>query len=301
MSKPLPEEDFRASRIVLEPGDFAVGSEQPDPKPSDLISEKAWHHLVILPDDVAVRTSNEFGTILVEVSELQSELVNVSLAVQDATEKAGLKIKDSPISYALLVTADEMAASIYNALIGYYRVAFSAQRNVVENFAVASQLEISKDAARFQLWLAGDEFKFGWAADNLPADQSVRQLELHLKATVADELFRQKGNGDPGGFGRRLFGKLSKYTHGAPGFTDGDMWESNGPVFAPEVFENWHTAFLQTYAFGLIACRLAMPNLNNLGNWSKRSLGQLFLAAVGGLDTQDDGAALLQNMPANFW
>lgn len=301
MSRPLPKEDFRASRIVLEPSDFAIGSEQPDPKPNDPISEKAWNHLVMLPDDVAVRTSAEFGTVLAEVSELQSELINVSLAAQEIIEKAGLKIKESPIAYALLVTADEMSASLYNSLTGYYRVAFSAQRNVVENFAVASHLEISKDVPRFRSWLAGEGFGFGWAADNLPANKSVRELELHLDARVADDLFRQKTGSDPGGFARRLFGRLSKYTHGAPGFTDGDMWESNGPVFAPNVFKNWHTAFLQTYAFGLIACRLAMPNLNILGNWSKKSVGQLFSQAVGRLDAQDEGAALFQNLPANFW
>jgi hypothetical protein len=114
MAKPLPKEDFRAVRIVLEPSDFAIGSEHPDPPPKDLISEKTWNHLVGLPDDVAIRTSNDFGSILKEVSEFQSELVNVSLAMQELVSQAGSKVEESPICHVLLVTSDELAASIYN-------------------------------------------------------------------------------------------------------------------------------------------------------------------------------------------
>jgi len=43
VTKKLSQSDFRAVRVVLEPEDFALGSDEPDPPPSDLISEKAWH------------------------------------------------------------------------------------------------------------------------------------------------------------------------------------------------------------------------------------------------------------------
>ncbi|HTX22058.1 MAG TPA: hypothetical protein VMD27_09425 [Candidatus Aquilonibacter sp.] len=59
MAKPLPNDDFRAVRIALEPSDFALGSEIPDLPPKDLISKETWNHLVGLPDDVAIRTSNK--------------------------------------------------------------------------------------------------------------------------------------------------------------------------------------------------------------------------------------------------
>jgi hypothetical protein len=302
MAKPLPNDDFRAIRVVLEPSDFAVGSEFPDPPPIDLISKETWNHLVGLPDDVAVRTSNNFGGILKEVSEFQSELVNVSLALQDLITQAGLKVEGSPICHVLLAATDELAASIYNGLIGYYRVAFSALRNVVENLAIGLHLELSSDLVRFQSWLAGDiELKFGWAADNAPQNKAVSDFETYLTAAITDNLFRQRAGTNPGGFARRLFGKLSKFTHGGPGFTDGDLRESNGPVFVPPAFIDWAIAFIQVCAFCLIACRLAQPRLRGLGSWSKMSVEQLFNQASCRLRAKDDGAKLFQNLPVNFW
>src|SRR6266513_5600176 len=118
MAKPLPTDDFRAVRIVLEPSDFALGSEIPDLPPKDLISKKIWNDIVGLPDDVAIRTSNEFGSILKDTSDFQTELVGVSLALQDLVIQSGSKVEDAPICHVLLAAGDELAASIYNSLTG---------------------------------------------------------------------------------------------------------------------------------------------------------------------------------------
>jgi len=67
MTKPLSLSDFRAVRVILEPDDFALGSDEPDQPPSDLIAEKTWHGIMDLPDDVAVRTSAHRGQVLGEV------------------------------------------------------------------------------------------------------------------------------------------------------------------------------------------------------------------------------------------
>lgn len=64
MTKELSQSDFRAVRIVLEPEDFALGADEPDPPPSDLIAEKTWHGIMDLPDDVAIRTSDHNGKLL---------------------------------------------------------------------------------------------------------------------------------------------------------------------------------------------------------------------------------------------
>ena len=302
MAKALPSEDFRAVRVTLEPSDFAVGSEFPEQPPKDLISKETWNELVGLPDDVAIRTSNEFGTILKEASDFQSELVGVSLALRDLVMDSGRKEEDAPICHVLLAAGDELAASIYNSLTGYYRVAFSALRNVVENLAIGLHLELSGDQHRFQSWLAGgEELKFGWAADNASKNKAVGEFEARLEAEIADNLFRQKKGTNPGGFARRLFSKLSKFTHGGPGFTDGDMWKSNGPVFVPTAFTDWATSFIQVYCYCLIACRLAQPKLDRLGKWSKMSLEELFNQASAKLPAKDDGTKLFQSVAANFW
>jgi hypothetical protein len=59
MPKPLPLEDFRAVRIVLEDDDFALVPENPDHPPWDLIDRDTWNSIVTLPDDVGIRTSND--------------------------------------------------------------------------------------------------------------------------------------------------------------------------------------------------------------------------------------------------
>jgi hypothetical protein len=302
MSRPLSKKDFRAVRIVLEPSDFLVGSDLPESPPKDLVSKDTWRHLVGLPDDVAIRTSNDYGGILKGASKFQSELVCVSIVVQELVRETEREPAESPISYVLCNATDDLAASIYNALTGYYGVAFCALRNVLENLTIGLHLELSNDVSAFKSWLAGnDDLGFGWAADKTSGNKTIREFEVNLAAAVDDNFFRQKNNPDPGGFARRLYGKLCNYSHGRPGFAHGEIWNSNGPVFVPRAFTQWAVAFLQVYSFCLIACRLAQPNLRGLGQWSDATLEYLFKQASYRLRPQDDGKKLFQNMPRNFW
>jgi hypothetical protein len=57
--KPLDPNDYRAFRLTLEPDDFALGPDQPDEPPSDLIDKATCESMMSLPDDVSIRTSNE--------------------------------------------------------------------------------------------------------------------------------------------------------------------------------------------------------------------------------------------------
>ena len=84
MTKTLSHSDFRAVRVVLEPEDFALGSDEPDPLPSDLISEKTWHGIMDLPDDVAIRTSDHRGQVLGEVYWLWGRWIEATGEAQDA-------------------------------------------------------------------------------------------------------------------------------------------------------------------------------------------------------------------------
>lgn len=61
MVKRLPLTDFRAVRLILEPDDFALGEEVPEPPPSDLIDKEVWDSLTTLPGDVAIKTSDHNG------------------------------------------------------------------------------------------------------------------------------------------------------------------------------------------------------------------------------------------------
>lgn len=57
MSRRLPLKDFRGRRKVLVRSDFGYAP-KPLRRTSDQIDQETWDRLVILRDDVAIRTSN---------------------------------------------------------------------------------------------------------------------------------------------------------------------------------------------------------------------------------------------------
>jgi hypothetical protein len=255
--KPLPESDFRARRYLLEKKDFAVAPGEYK-GPTDLIDEDTWRSIVTLPDDVSIRTSDKYGPQLAQMWTFWGMWPRIVGGVQALSKDP----KESPTAIAACDATDEFQAATYAALVGYYRVAFSCLRNVVEQITIATQLALSASVDDFKAWRAGEErIKFGWAADLLPKNPDVGALEKHLEATAGDSLFAQKPNA---GWVRRFFAQLSKYTHGAPGFADGDFRESNGPLFLPKTFLDWCVAAMKTYAIALHELKLAHPKLEKL-------------------------------------
>jgi len=254
--KPLSPSDFRAKRLMLEDSDFAVVSGS-YPGPTDLIQEDTWKSITSLPDDVSIRTSDKYGPQLEQMWEYWGIWGRVVLGVQALSSDP----TESPTAVAACDAADEFQAATYCALVGFYRVAFSCLRNVLEQMTIGTRLAITSDANSFADWRNGeDRIGFGWAADTLPQNPKVRALEQHLKTSRADSLFAQ----NPKGFARRLFVQFSKYTHGAAGFTDADSRDSNGPIFVPETFLAWCAAALKTYAIALHELRLAHAQLKDL-------------------------------------
>jgi hypothetical protein len=254
--KPLPSSDFRARRLMLDDDDFAVTSGR-YAGPTNLIAASTWKTMVSLPDDVSIRTSDKYGPQLEQMWEYWGVWGRVVLALQDLTKDPS----ESPTAIAACDAADEFQGATYCALVGYYRVAFSCLRNVLEQMTIGARLALVPDLKYFSDWRnASEKLGFGWAADTLPKNPDAAALEQHLKLATADSLFAQ----NPKGLARRLFGELSKYTHGAEGFTDADSRESNGPIFVPKAFLAWCVASLKTYAIVLHELKLAHPQLKNL-------------------------------------
>ena len=148
--KQLDPSDFRAFRLVLEPDDFALGSDQPDPPPSDLVDKETWESMVSLPDDVSVRTSNYFGSTLAKLWSYWDQWNCLNGALQATVAAA----THCPMAQVACDVADDLQASIFCALTGYYRAAFSCLRMVVEQMPIALQLELTGDAALFKGWLS---------------------------------------------------------------------------------------------------------------------------------------------------
>lgn len=254
--KPLPKSDFRAKRLMLEDSDFAL-SPGKYPGPTNLIKKGTWGSIVSLPDDVTIRTSDKYGPQLELMWDYWGLWTRVVLAVQALSKDP----KESPTAIATSDATDEFQGATYCALTGYYRVAFSCLRNVLEQMTIATRLMLVPDPKFFADWRnASEKIGFGWAADTITKSPDVIALEKHLQATTSDSLFAQ----NPKGLARRFFVQLSKYTHAAAGFTDADSRESNGPIFVPKAFLAWLVAALKTYAISLHLLILAHPQFKNL-------------------------------------
>lgn len=265
MPKPLPSEDFRATRIVLEPDDFALGSEQKDPSPSDLIDAETWHGIVTLPDDVAIRTSNHHGSVLKRQHDLWGAWLEIIGEEQD-------------FLYTVMLDAnDELQAAIFNALHGYYRQAISCFRNALEQVVIGAELQIYGDNGRFQLWETGGiEIKFQDACDRLAEVESIRQLEGTLRKQLNDSIFDRKTSTLQGGWARRLYGELSHYAHARPGFSSSDMWESNGPIYVTEALDLFTGLFTQTLKLNFLLIKLGRSAFS-----SPKAFAALLLATTG--------------------
>ena len=114
MPEQLDASDFRSARWKMLPDDFAVWREDVQ-HPKDVIDEKTWKHLVLLPDDVSIQTSSMYGHHLREMVELCSAWQNFTfdaLSLEEGTS--------SPLGWAVLNSLPELEASIFNALVGYY-------------------------------------------------------------------------------------------------------------------------------------------------------------------------------------
>jgi hypothetical protein len=248
MTKHLSLNDFRSVRIVLEPGDFALGGDEPDAPPSDLIPKKTWFGIMNLPDDVAIRTSNHNGKVIGEAHWLWARWIGAVGETQDA------------LFVPMLDASDELESALFNAMHGYYRTGFSALRNVLELMTIGLCGALS-NSPQYTSWRNGSgEFKFGTACDQLSNQASISAFNKRMRTAGQQSLWDAKANPLPGGYSRRLYKELCNYAHSRPGFTDGDLRKSNGPIYVARVFFDWYYAYLRTISLCSIFMSLARPH-----------------------------------------
>src|SRR5208337_1205581 len=170
MPKLLPTTDFRARRVVLVDSDFAHVTKTAD-RPTDLIDRQTWKSLVVLPDDVAVRTSSYHGTTLAQLHALWAGWIESVGDVQDC------------LFDVMLDAGDDFQAATYNALMGYYRFSMSGLRSALELVTIGVWAQVSGKNQEFQKWREGKEpISFGKARDGLMT--ATEGLQLHLKNNV---------------------------------------------------------------------------------------------------------------------
>jgi hypothetical protein len=245
--KLLRDDDFRAKRTVLARKDFGYAP-KPAPRPSDVITEATWKSIVTLPDDVAVRTSNYHGTTIGQLNALWGAWI----------ESFG-STKDS-LAAVMLDAGDDFQSATYAALTGFYRLSIVALRSALELVTIGAWAQTCGKDEEFRQWRQGAaSLSYGRACDGLIA--ATDSLGKYLRATLGDSLFDQKGSTGEGGFARRIYSGVSDFSHSRPGHTDGDMRESNGPIYVRSVFE--HVAWTHFEAMGLcfVLLLIARPKL----------------------------------------
>jgi hypothetical protein len=218
-------------------------------RPTDKLGQRTWNHIVGLPDDVAIRTTDHHGTEIRNLNEFQSIWTELS--------------EPSDIMTTVLLDAhDDFQAALFNAMTGYYRLSVTATRAALEALAIGAWCQTSAKRDDFKKWRSGKtKLEFNNACQGLHA--AVAPLENYLAAKCGDNLFRIRDikAGISAGLVRRLFGDLSEYAHGRPQFTDGSVRRSNGPIYVTKAFD--HAASMQIEVFGLsvIFLILARPRL----------------------------------------
>lgn len=259
MSKHLPLEDFRARRRVLTKEDFAYPGDEVSPQ--DLIDQYTWEVLTTLPTDVAVQTSDHNGTRLKRLCFLWSLWLNAIDAPKNG------ETYENDMTFAPMLTAsEEFEAATFNALHGFYRQSIGCARNALELVTVGSACQTLKLHGRFKAWQDGCDEWFGAACDLLIGAESLRELRRLLADTLHDSLFDQGTRDACGGWVgrgwiRRLYNQLSDYAHSRPGFSSGDLWRSNGPVYDSAAFHRCFDTQIETFAACYLLTKIAKPEL----------------------------------------
>lgn len=248
MTKYLRAEDFRAYRRVLEPEDFAIGGD--DCAPTDLIDEYTWGDLTTLAMDVSIRTSDHNGTILRELYELWAVWLTM------------IGNSGNPLATTMLDAGDEFRAATFAALLGFYRQSIGCARNALELVAIGSACHACNLDHEFDLWRKAEkQMGFGSACDRLSNFERTQPLRANLMATMDDSLFDPRTKDHAEGWIRRLYGEFSNYAHSRPEFGNGDLWESNGPVYVTNAFRLCNRIQRATYGACYIMAKIARPDL----------------------------------------
>ena len=247
--KETDRSDFRLTRRRLPPEAFAVGPRGPDPPPRDLVEGETWGSIVVLPDDVSLRTSDNHGPELKAMDELWGSLIESTGVEKDA------------VWYTMLDAADELQACTFNSLCGYYRVASSCLRSAVELMTIGTMFQLYPSASEFRRWTKGKfEVGFGMACDHLIGHPRVQVLEDYLRLKMHYSIFGQKSSMNREGWARKLYSELSNFAHSRPSHSSAMMWKgSNGSIYVPSSFGKVFALYLDTAALTYVLLKLARP------------------------------------------
>lgn len=263
--------DYRWRRSMLPPEAFVVAPAR-EPDPTDLIDKRTWTELTSLPDDVSLRTSNHHGSALSNANAFWARWVSLVLDVQSLVPEA----REDALSTSCLLVSDELQASTYLALTGFYRQAIAVLRFGLEATLAGAYLRAFPDPVRFQQWADGHDQGRLWVRDvrrKLAAVDPYASFENDPFPLLSD-----------GGIVAFLYERLSAFSHGRPNLIDDDgrqiptsnvgLWGgSNGPVYEFDSFRIWSVYYFEVAFVCLLLVGLAEPGLRSHPNPTDMSFG----------------------------
>jgi hypothetical protein len=239
MTKPLPGTDFRAMRHILEPHDFALGTEADDPLPTDRIDSDTWAGIMNLPDDVAVRVSDHNGTRLRLLYSLWGDWVS---SVSDDPDHP------DELFNCMLDAADCFQCANFDLLHGFYRAAISNLRTALELVMIGTLGNLRPADQRFMRWKQGDDvIGFTHCRDQLSAIRKGQSVEwLFAKNNFLAATYRE----------------LCRFTHARPDASDGALWASDGPVYNSAAILKTFMSSLDVYSISYLLVKIARPKFS---------------------------------------
>lgn len=208
--------------------------------------QEAWEHIMHLPTDVLLRTTDYLGTMVDDLHEQGSAWI---FAWPDELVKAPFMCD------AALDASDEFQAAPFIAMHGWYRQATAGLRNALEGMTLAAAFAVRGDTAGLRAWRDGtSEPKFGNAVDMLAEDSRLGAIDGRLGSSG---LFGRR----PDGIVRGVYSNLCRYAHGRAGHTNADIWQSNGPVFIPRAFTQFWIDFCDTIAVCYVLLKIGWDEL----------------------------------------
>jgi hypothetical protein len=233
MTKDLPLTDFRAVRRVLEPDDFAASGDEVSP--TDPIDQGTWHGIMDLPDDVAITTSNHYGTSLKLLYSLWGDWVD-SIGMPDNMDE---------LYNCMFDAADCFQCTTFDFVHGFYRSALANLRSALELVTIGTYGNIDPTDKQFCGWKSG--------ASELSFTPVRRRLLEVCKGGQGSWLLESDG---PLAI---AFRDLCRYTHSRPDASDGALWQSNGPVCNNAGVQLVFKTSLSVYAMCYLLVRIGRP------------------------------------------
>ena len=199
---------------------------------------------MLLPTDVALKSSDDDGSLVDRLDLLQSEWI-FSWPEQG----------EAPFMEEVsLLAGEEFDALVFNALHGWYRQAIGCLRNSLEIMIVAAACSVTADGQLYADWRAGTkEVRFREARERL-RDSA---LGTHVDADAAPgSVFGDSRTA----WTRDRYARLCAYAHSQAGYNNADFWESNGPIYVPAALHVVEVEFRETLALCYLLLRLGWPN-----------------------------------------